>query len=493
MAEHHPGYPFTPIAPAPRDGARNLDPRTLPDVVAAFDRLRPRGDYLAAAAADGVFPRHRYTSTAQGENRGFIHFQGIQRLRNGRYAIVTGGDVLQPAAHLFVIEMGTRYVRGPWGSNLLRSSDPDPADAVVNVVALGDAHWHGGGVSVFGDVAVLPLEGKDLLSRTVFVDLSDPLAARPLPFVIEGPSVKGGAAALTRLPNDHFLCAVYRDEAMPKKKPTGFFDFFLSNSTDISDGFAADPFAQVYYGDVEGREDRLPGYQTVQFLVEGDAADPATWSWFLAGTWNGSSMSPTFPGPDWADLHEITFDPAMLGPNPPPNPANPHLRLVRANRFFCSDCFGNFDAAAGFHVDEYGELILYSAYHWRYDGAILLSEFRETRPTDAPPITLVQDGWIDLFEHSKFAGRRLTILGTKDENIADYGRISVQGSTFDDIVSSARWQIPEGYVYRLYADARYGEDRGFLDLEGDGRVHEIANFKALRPGFNDRVSSSRYV
>lgn len=493
MAEHHVNYAFGTLLAAARDATRNLELRPLPDALAAFDRLRTSADHLGAHAPDGFFPRFRYTSTAQDRGRGFIHFQGVQRLRDGRHALVSGGDSLQPAAHLFVIEMGSRYVRGPWGSNLVRSSMPPHEDTVVEIAAIARDHWHAGGFTMLGDVAVVPLELPGAKSRTVFVDFADPLKPRPLPIEIIGPSEKAGAASLVNLPGGRFLCLIYRDEKVKKNQPTGFLDFYLSRTTDLCDGFAEQPFATVHYAAVEERGDRKPGYQTVQFLTQGDPADPRSWSLFLAGTWNGSSMSPTLPGPDWADLHTVTLDARMFEADPPADLEPPRLRLVRSRRFTCRDCFGNFDAAAGFHVDESGRLGLYSAFHWRYDDSILLAEFRETVPADAAPITAMQDAWVELYEHTDFAGRRLTIVGNKDENLTDYDRIHVQGATFNDIVSSARWQIPQGRTYRLYADAHYADARGFLDLDGTGTVGEIRNFKKLRPPFNDRVSSSRYI
>jgi hypothetical protein len=67
----------------------------------------------------------------------------------------------------------------------------------------------------------------------------------------------------------------------------------------------------------------------------------------------------------------------------------------------------------------------------------------------------------------------------------------VEGASFNDAVSSARWQIPDGRVYRLYAARGYDEAERVLDLEGNGRVREIADFKSR--SFNDRVSSSRWI
>jgi hypothetical protein len=491
MSEKHAKYGFCGLlAIDPEEPPTACQPRVLSNVERAFERIRTRGDYVAAQARDGFFPRHRYTSVAQGENRGFIHFQGIQRLKNGRFAVVSGGDALETASHLFVVEMASRYARGPWGSNVVRSTAPADGDCVVHVLAVDDRHWHGGGIAVLDDVVVVPTEGGEANSRTLFFDFADPFDPRHIPIDITGLSKKAGAVALTRLPNGHFLCAVYREEVVPKKKPPGFFDFYLSRSAALFDGFVPEPFATVYYGDVQNRGGRVPGYQTVTFLPEmPDPRDPSTYRLYLAGTWNGSSMSPTVPGPDLADLHLVELDARMLAD--PPEAVTPRIRFLRDRQFFCRDVYGNFDGGAGFHIDEAGHLHLYSVFHWRYDESILITEFRHDPEDDCDDVTLIQDAWIDLYEDHEFGGRRLSIIGTRDENLPDYARIAVQGASFNEKVSSARFQIPEGHTYRLYDLPHYNESGGFLDLVGYGKVQALRDFK--KKGFGDRVSSSRYL
>jgi hypothetical protein len=486
----HAGYAFRGLLAVDPEEPSWCQIRCLTDVETAFERIRCRGDYVAVNAKDVLIPHHRYTSVGQGDNRGFIHFQGIQRLANGRFAVVSGSDKLEPASHVFVVELASRYARGPWGSNVLRSTAPPDDDRIVNIVALDDMHWHAGGLAVLGDIVAVPIEGGQAKSRTLFLDFADPYDPRHIPIDITGESLKAGAVALTQLPNGRFLCAVYREEAVPKKKPPGFFDFYLSRSNTILDGFLTQPIATIYYGDVLDRGDRIPSYQTVSFLPQAvDPHDPDNFLLYLAGTWNGSAMSPTVPGPDWADLHMVELDARLL--QDPPEPVPPRIRYLRSRQFFCRDVYGNFDAAAGFHVDEAGRLHLYSAFHWRYDESILITEFRHEPAADAGIITNIQDAWVDLYEDDRFSGRRLSIIGTKDENLPDYGRIAVQGGTFNEKASSVRFQIPEGYTYRLYDLANYKESGGVLDLVGTGRVEEIMDLK--QRGFGDRVSSSRYV
>lgn len=480
----HAGYSPHPLPAADPAARPSTEARAVEDVVEAIERLSTRGERLALWGRDGVFPKQRYTSDGQGDALGKIHFQGIQRLRNS-YAVVSGGDKLEPASHLFFFDLGSRYVRGPWGSNLVRRNMPPDDDVIVNVVALESPRWHAGGLGLLGDVLVVPLEGDIGASRTVFLDVSDPRAPRHIPIDIEGASDKAGAAALTRLPNGYFLCAVYRDE---QQTPSGWFDFYLSQSTDLFAGFLPVPLAQLHYGNVVNAAGRKPAYQTVAFLPQ--EKPNGDWQLFLLGTWNTSPAAPTLPGADWLDVHRVELDPALLGD--PPVAVAPRLSFVSPRQFFCRDGWGNFAAAGGLHVDDRGRLQLYSAYHWRYDGTLSLTEFPEELPRNAAPITAPADAWIDLFDHADFQGRRLRVRGEDaDGNHREYASIAVEGASFNDAVSSARWQIPDGHVYRLYAAPRYGETEGVLDLEGNGRVREISDFKLRR--FNDRVSSSRWI
>lgn len=105
-------------------------------------------------------------------------------------------------------------------------------------------------------------------------------------------------------------------------------------------------------------------------------------------------------------------------------------------------------------------------------------------------ITSTRQGWIELFEHHGFTGRRLTVSGTgRASAIRDYGRVVAEGRRgFGDKVSSVRWQLPTGLRYRLYEhDSFRGRS---VELQSTGRIREISNLQNL--GFGDTISSSRY-
>jgi hypothetical protein len=147
------------------------------------------------------------------------------------------------------------------------------------------------------------------------------------------------------------------------------------------------------------------------------------------------------------------------------------------------------DAAAGVYVDR-GKLIVYSAYHWRTGkGVIKFNEFRPPTKLTKKTVTKPEDGWMELFEHTYFGGRSLTITGTKDSTIADYGKIRVQGSGFNDKASSVKFQLPAGVTYRFFKDKDFKGK--LIDLVGTGKVEEIADFKARK--IERKVSSSKFV
>jgi hypothetical protein len=166
----------------------------------------------------------------------------------------------------------------------------------------------------------------------------------------------------------------------------------------------------------------------------------------------------------------------------------------------CERDFANLDAAGGIYLardwkgpepEPEGRIFLYGAYHWRVSRCVRFIEFCGDHPASAPVITDIEDGWVDLYEHPDFRGQRLTIAGTADAEIPDYGAIQVQDCGFSDRVSSVRYQLPAGTTYRLYRDDKFHPQRGSVGLVGDGLVHEIRDLNA-ELGFDNAASSSKY-
>ncbi len=478
----------------------------LTDVVASFKKIRELGDYLAINDGN-KFSGNRYDDmTVQN------HFQGIQRLYKKNYLIISGGDP-KNGSHLFVVKMGSRRNQGSWCSNLLESEIPPKEDAVnlvilVDVVGGGTSGlWHAGGLSLLGDILAVPLERSKKgaikeKSEIRFFNFSDPERIEAIgkwedpstfsPTIIERKGVLAGAVALAKLPNGYFLVAVWSYSDSSKDK---HLDFYLSRSNVFTDGFNQEPLVWM---DRKYPKNLLEDYQAINFICQAPANENGRMRLFMVGLHNDSPYAPIVAGRDLVDLFEITFPHEVLyGANPEPNELPKMIKRGESRLFRCRHRQCNMDAAAGIYIDQFNSLNIYSSYHWRSNGIIRFNEFR-TPPENRPLITQRKDSWIDLYKDVGFKGRCLSLVGTSDATIPDYSRIRVQGGDFDDMVSSIRYQIPEGHTYRLYELSnynRYQPARKVLDLEGNGLIKEISNLKKWEnpKGFNDKASSSRFV
>ncbi len=453
------------------------------DVELAFANVATKGEYLGAWDG-GLIPWPRYTANIDNSFGRGNHFQGIQRLQTQNYLVISGGDPHEACSHLFIVRMGSRIGAGGWRSNLIATGRPFDADEVVGVIGIDPLMWHAGGISTCGDILAVPIYGVDenekMQCRIVFYDFSKPESPGQFDFFIDRPGMKAGAVAITKLQNGHFLAAVWSDsDSLPTR-----LDFYLSRSNNFFEGF--NPQATTWYASQvrasNGNGSSFDHFQNINFINRRDGR------LFLVGMHNTSTLAPTLWGNDFADLYEIDF------PGGHPFKSNPELEVptvtkLAKKQFYSNVLQSNMDAAAGVYVDADGVLRVYSAYHWRSDGVIRFNEYRPVPDFVRTQIANVNDAWIDLYEHHDFSGRCLSFVGTDHVDFANYSRISVHGATFDDRVSSARFQLPAGRTYRLFEDRDY---RGqHIDLIGNGGVKEINDFKTL--DFGDKVSSSRYL
>jgi hypothetical protein len=364
----------------------------------------------------------------------------------------------------------------------------------VKVAALDKELWHAGGISLLGDILAVPLE-SDTRSKIVFLHMLDPENPTQLDCEIKRTNIaSAGAVALARLVNGKFVCAVWREV---KKKPKGRLDFYVSKTDDIREGFEENPDGRKKivtwsYGSLNLNEDRDPRYQCVNFIepINKDAGNGVTRLYMIA-TENGSPASPLLGGPDIADLFEILIPETMSN-----SPGNlPTLRRIDTKQFFCNREYCNLNAAGGVYIDPVTGLSVYSGYHWRVDDTIRFSEFRP-EPDPRLLINKPASAWINLYEEREFGGRRLSILGSREASFSDFGKLLVQGNGFDNKVSSIKYQIPQGQVYRLYrakffAGEQASED--YIDLRGTGKIQEIRDLNADFPKLENKISSSQYV
>lgn len=495
------GFPKLELAPP------NITPvdhnRLVENAQDEFNRISEQSDFLAANDGDLFKNRRefRYTHVnREGINEARNHFQGIQRLRKGKYIVISGGDVTEPVSHLFVIRMNTRREKGPMGSNLLFSIIPDASDEVVKIIPLDKEYWHAGGLSLLGDILVIPLE-SDKKSKIIFLHMLEPENPELLNCKIDRPDIpKAGAAALAKLTNGKYICAIWWEEA--KKKPGGRIDFYVSRSENIQDGFEKKPGGSENeskavtwkYDYLDSVKERDPKYQAINFIEPADKeAENGVTRLFMVGTENTAAAAPIQAGKDLADFFEVLIPNDMFSSEN----KSPILRKIETRQFFSKNReYYNLDAAGGIYIDPDEGLYLYAGYHWRVFNTIRFAEFRSQPDPAEHVIDNIENSWIDLFEEPKFGGARLSILRKKESSIRDYSKIFVQGGGFDKKASSVRYQIPPGYVYRLYKNKSFvGQSPGkdFIDLEGTGKVEEIEDLKAKNKNFDNKISSSRYL
>ncbi len=493
MSTDRPQYPpyFEPPLYQP-NGALVAENPQHEDVVATIDRIRDRADYLSCHEG-GRFADDRYTG---GRN----HFQGLQRLRRGRHMVVSGADP-EEGSHLFVVRLASRRASGPWTSNVTLGEHPAGDDQVSQAILVDELKdgpgglWHAGGMDLCGDILAVPVERSRQgfvpdRSEIRFFHTRDPDRIERFSdsVTLARPGFEAGAVALTKLPNGHFLVAAWSDSDSAKRR----FDFYLSEHPDFLGGFGGTP-APVPF---EVNPRIFKKYQTINFLVQQPDSPNGAVRLFIAGLHNDSPGAPVLPGRDLLDLFEVRFRKSILyDANPlltPPLWITPRgsSRLLPCRSRQC-----NMDAAASLFCDPFGDLYVYSSFHWLEGGLMRFNEYRPD-PVARGPITHKADAWIDLFEHNTYGGRSLTLLGAA-RNIRDYGRIRVQGAHFDNKVSSIRCQLAPGDTYCLYQHRHYNNSRAgkTLRLTGTGAIQEIPDLKDWHQpdDFNDKASSSRYL
>lgn len=485
---------------------------SVDDVVSKFSKIRTRGDYLAFWDGDQIrWPR--YTANIANTFGLKNHLQGIQRLQNSNYMIVSGGDQHGdgaqgdgPMSHLFIVKMTSRRTTGEWRSNLIADGVPPDGDQIVKTIGIDSNMWHAGGISLLGDILAVPIYGdKDESgkrnSKIVFYSFNEPENPKRFNFEISRSGLQSFTVALAKLPSGFFLLAVWGNNptqgsnANEKRR----IDFYLSKSDDFFEGFTEEKVSWFPSAVLrsDGHEGSFDDFQTINFIKPGDGDGDAESDvvLYLVGLHNNSDVAPTIAGRDYADLYRISFPKNSLQKESP-ELAVPKITKIMNKQFYCKDRQCNMDSAAGVYLDSSGVINVYSSFHWRSDSLIAFNEYKSGVIATPETISDIKDAWVDLYEHDNFRGRTLRIIGDdeRDTKFSDYRRIYVEGSHFNDKISSARFQIPEGVTYRLF------EHRDFngrtYPLEGTGNVVEIPDFKKEQDEngkhFGDRFSSSKY-
>ncbi|MEA2123575.1 MAG: hypothetical protein QOI80_357, partial [Solirubrobacteraceae bacterium] len=204
---------------------------------------------------------------------------------------------------------------------------------------------------------------------------------------------------------------------------------------------------------------------------------------YLLGTYR---TGPGISGNDFAHLFRVTG-----------TFAHPGLKLVAKRHLYCGTPEGqqcNFIAAGGAYVSPSGRLFLYGVEHDNDgpQGTVKAEEFRPVPHRSTCDI--VNDAYVELYDDTDFDGDRSVMIDYNDQgrrNYDDYDQVE----RFEDKASAARWCLPPGVKYLLYADKAPCGGR-VVTLTGNGEPAADHRFKGSGGavhGFNDEVSCSRWV
>jgi len=345
------------------------------DVEYEFASISTQGEKLSIWD-NGLIPWPRYTQAVLNGIGIDNHFQGIQRLRKGPYIVISGSNIIDRIGSIFIARLGSRPSLGAFWSNLDDSYLPPIEDKLIEAIDVDSGLlWHAGGMSVAGDILVVPVEEykEAIVSKVYFFDVSDPEDPVMYDYYIDRTidpiKDKAGAVAITKLPDGRFILATW---------DTRLLHFYLSNTTDIIDGFDCENVAAWDKNDVQaiGGLDTSFAAQTINFISQCDGE-----LYLVALDGNNGDLGPFLPYlevENWAELFHVEF--------PDGDYSNiPIITKVASKEMYCDDnpfvpswripSHCDFAAAAGVYIDPEGTLSIYSAPHYRSAGIIKFSEF----------------------------------------------------------------------------------------------------------------------
>lgn len=499
-------YPGIDINPATL--IKDTQVITIPDVVAAFDKIPTRGEYVGILSNADLDQSHAYEpydadnvelfKKEAGRRR---HFQGLVRTTDGKHVIFSGGELQQnKASQLFICRVDSHLLqafrtdaRGLIGSNENYQQNGDQLVEMYTIDRSG--LWHCGGLSILDHILVAPIEGDDNKSAEIrFIDVEDPMHPKDLgdQVAIKRLSTKAGAASMIRLPNQHYICAVWTDGEADEKRR---LDFYLSNGIHLKDGFNLADKKTITYG-ATGKGGKHPKYQVIQLLLE------ATGRIYMIGAENSYGWAPIPPwiGKNRARLYELSF----CGQDVRSSSFKliiPSLRILRdtdAKTFGPGSGRYNFNAGAGVYITPDQQLAVYACHHRKSaDGQYLqCTEFYPN--TNQSKITTTREGIIELYDDTDFNDRCLKIHGTFQSTLRDYSSIIVEHDQFNDKVSSIRFQLPKDVRYVLYEHRDHlGKS---MEIKGTGKMEHIPDLDVVQDNdhckipipFGDKISSSKF-
>lgn len=510
----------------------NYSHHLFTDVKQCFSDIPENGDYIRIDP-DNTFnlinAYSAFTIKKFIEKRSLTHFQGICRTKDGEHLIISGGDKKKKSGQLFIIKLRSylnkisankkdQFKKKAYGSNVIVQSMAPKEDKLVKVIKISDGeYWHAGGISILGNILVVPLEkdnlpvrpdGTVIFSKIKFYNIEDPLNPIELGVTIEDKANKAGAASMVRLASGKFLVAIWTDSNKHDGK-MGSLTFYLSKSNNLRDGFLVNGSYQMKrwpYDAIHEKNQSYPRLQSIQLLMQHDH------KLFLMGMDNKAMLSPIINRKNRAILFEIGFvGQSFSDPNFQLTTAS--IDYAKVNNEKCIKEFHfdgnqyNFDAGAGIYTTPDHNLALYSTHHWRHNGFINVFECYPQNETGS--INDIEEASILLFEEEDYGGVVMRIFGTQYSNHKEYNHVFVCNEDFNDKARSIKYRIPVGKQFWLYEDEDFNKgnlNKNILILEGKGHWVSIPDLSKIKASdsakgyvlhftdksFNKKLSSSKY-
>lgn len=444
----------TPIInnPTPDFDNLNMDPHLVTDLRAAYHSI-PLDAQVNKVSLLNIFDNADEEYLVGANN----HFQGMARSRDGQYIFVSGGYKKEKKSHLFILKMDSylsniqkpsvKQKKRQYLSNSFLTDQPNQMDTGLNAYIIDTDFWHAGGISLMGDILAVALE-KNGESRIDLLNVSDPESPTRIKTIINRRAAKAGCVSIIRLPNNHFLVAIWTEKAGHR------FDFYLSETTDVNSTYSG-PIT-VPYDDIIKLPDsqkppdtQKPRIQNMQFVK--DKNDQLG----IVGLFNTSIMS---LGKDMCYFLTLNLDSDALITNPTLKPPTVKEELVihtRTNRSYY-----NFGHVGGVYVDGEKRLIIYGGGTKRKGDNRNHFSFVEFAPlmTNSSLLSEFPSGLIELFGYKKGDITKISNILKLEPSIHPkidiYKNIKGLGGNFNDKAGGVKWCLPDTTKVFLYEDSR---------------------------------------
>lgn len=495
-------YPGIPIGKSSKIKDTNVV--SIPDVFKSYAEIPFRGNSIPIKSSVNFIDSDTYNPLKPEEielgrrARRLRHFQGIVRTSDGNHIIYSGGDNISQHSQLFICTINSHiknnqliFPNGQIGSDLFYCLS-NSTNKLLNIFSINSSGlWHCGGMSILEHVLVVPLEGNRTKSLIRFLDISNPKKPKDMgdKVAISRPRSKAGAASLVRLPNGMYLCSVWTDSERDNKSK---IELYLSKSQKLKDGFNYRSRKTIVIKEL--KRVKRPRYQMIQLLLQDDNR------LYLVGAEHTNRIAPIPPGAGFnrTRLYEIVLKDDVTN-------SNFRLRTPQIKKEkHGTKCFGgggnryNFAAGVGIYITPQRSLSLYACYHRKSEGGkeLQCTEFYPRFQQDT--ITRRKDSLIELYDDVNFKDRCMRIYGQKNNRLANYLKVYVEGNHFNDKSSSIKFQLPRGFKYELFEHKNFSGRK--MTLIGTGKVQEIKNMKYARnssfckmpSNFSDKISSSKF-